>query len=285
MYVTNLLNVKLGINGLINLAPKEVNRYIDNEDLDLVARVVRLEAANLVSVVREEGLTKTGITGKIVKTMGADTSALTQAPRTGGGKPPVAPAPLVQKEEEEIKPPAAEVAPEDPKDEDLKDEDLIPMFSSYYGDETNLTTKILLDNKSISSPVHFFSVVGKEDKWTYNVQITVKNNLKFNNIMWHGVPNTKKLYNFFNTLGFEINNKNSKIVEWRRNKTIIQYFKTPKHFYEPFLLIKQVKGKKDIHLRNELGEDIDNVLNGKVKVKLTFKEKLKRFIDKIFNTF
>lgn len=140
------------------------------------------------------------------------------------------------------------------KIEDLKDEDLIPMFSSYYGDETNLTTKILLDNKSISSPVHFFSVVGKEDKWTYNVQITVKNNLKFNNIMWHGVPNTKKLYNFFNTLGFEINNKNSKIVEWRRNKTIIQYFKTPKHFYEPFLLIKQVKGKTDLHLRNELGD-------------------------------
>lgn len=122
MYVTNLLNVKLGINGLINLAPKEVNRYIDNEDLDLVARVVRLEAANLVSVVREEGLTKTGITGKIVKTMGADTSALTQAPRTGGGKPPVAPAPLVQKEEEEIKPPAAEVAPEDPKDEQAEEE-------------------------------------------------------------------------------------------------------------------------------------------------------------------
>ena len=122
MYVTNLLNVKLGINGLINLAPKEVNRYIDNEDLDLVARVVRLEAANLVSVVREEGLTKTGITGKIVKTMGADTSALTQAPRTGGVKPPVTPAPPVQKEEEEIKPPAAEVAPEDPKDEDPKDE-------------------------------------------------------------------------------------------------------------------------------------------------------------------
>ena len=55
--------------------------------------------------------------------MGADTSALTQAPRTGGAKPPVAPAPPVQKEEEEIKPPAAEVAPEDPKDEDLKDED------------------------------------------------------------------------------------------------------------------------------------------------------------------
>ena len=123
MYVTNLRNAKLGINGVINLAPREVNRYIDDEDLDLVARVVRLEAANLVSVVREEGITKTGITGKIVKTMGADTSALTQAPRTGGAKPPVAPAPPVQKEEEEIKSPAAEVAPEDPKDEDLKNED------------------------------------------------------------------------------------------------------------------------------------------------------------------
>ena len=79
---------------------------------------------------------------------------------------------------------------------------LIPMFSSYYGDETNSTTKILLNSKSISSPAHFFSVVGKEDKWTYNVQITVTNNLKFNNIMWHGVPNTKKLYNFLPNLQF-----------------------------------------------------------------------------------
>lgn len=38
-------------------------------------------------------------------------------------------------------------------------------------------------------------------------------------------------------------------------------------------------------LKNEMGQDIQNVLNGKVKVKLTFKEKLKYFIDKIFNTF
>jgi hypothetical protein len=38
-------------------------------------------------------------------------------------------------------------------------------------------------------------------------------------------------------------------------------------------------------LRNELGEDIDNVLNGKVKVKLSFKERFKYFINKIFNTF
>lgn len=142
------------------------------------------------------------------------------------------------------------------KIEDLDDEDLLPMFSSYYGDSTPGTTKILLDSKSMSAPAHFFKIIGKEDKWTYNLQLGIMNNLKFNNLMWHGVPNTKKLYNFFFELGFEVDNKNSKIVEWKRNKTIIQYFKTPKHFYDPFLLIKQVKGKKDIHLRNELGEMI-----------------------------
>ena len=49
--------------------------------------------------------------------------------------------------------------------------------------------------------------------------------------------------------------------------------------------LKNKREKMAYFLRNELGEDIDNVLNGKVKVKLTFKEKLKRFIDNIFNTF
>ena len=49
--------------------------------------------------------------------------------------------------------------------------------------------------------------------------------------------------------------------------------------------LKNKREKMAYFLRNELGEDIDNVLNGKVKVKLTFKEKIKRFIDKIFNTF
>ena len=49
--------------------------------------------------------------------------------------------------------------------------------------------------------------------------------------------------------------------------------------------LKNKREKMAYFLRNELGEDIDNVLNGKIKVKLTFKEKLKRFIDKIFNTF
>ena len=49
--------------------------------------------------------------------------------------------------------------------------------------------------------------------------------------------------------------------------------------------LKNKREKMAYFLRNELGEDIDNVLNGKVKVKLTFKEKLKRFIDKIYNTF
>lgn len=84
MFVTNLTGKKLGINGRINLAANEVNRFIDNEDTDLVARVLRLEAARLVSVVRENGLTKTGITGKVVKTVGFDEGGASTAPRTAG---------------------------------------------------------------------------------------------------------------------------------------------------------------------------------------------------------
>ena len=49
--------------------------------------------------------------------------------------------------------------------------------------------------------------------------------------------------------------------------------------------LKNQQEKYAYFLRNELGEDIDNVLNGKVKVKLSCKEKLKYFIDKIFNSF
>ena len=36
-------------------------------------------------------------------------------------------------------------------------------------------------------------------------------------------------------------------------------------------------------LKNEMGKDIDNVLNGNVKVKLSFKERFSRFLDNIFN--
>ena len=63
--------------------------------------------------------------------------------------------------------------------------------------------------------------------------------------------------------------------------------KTDRISYENEL--KNEREKMAYFLRNELGEDIDNVLNGKVKVKLSFKEKLKYklkfIIDKIFNTF
>lgn len=38
-------------------------------------------------------------------------------------------------------------------------------------------------------------------------------------------------------------------------------------------------------LRNDLGKDINDVLHGKIKVKLTFKEKLKYFINMIFDKF
>ena len=98
MYVTNLTNDRLGINGVVNLAPREVNLYIDNKDLDLVERVVRLEAAKLVSVVRESGLTKTGITGKVIKTVGAQSEALSLAPRTPGFEMEEVKAPEIEEE-------------------------------------------------------------------------------------------------------------------------------------------------------------------------------------------
>lgn len=106
MFITNLKNIPLGINGVINLAPHEVNRFIDDKDKDLVARVVRLEAANLISVVRKPGLTKTGIPGKVVKTIGVDVKGLNKAPRTAG-KVVTPAAPVVE----------APVIPEAPKAE------------------------------------------------------------------------------------------------------------------------------------------------------------------------
>ncbi len=36
-------------------------------------------------------------------------------------------------------------------------------------------------------------------------------------------------------------------------------------------------------LKNEMGKDMNDVLNGKTRVKLSFKEKIKRFINDIFN--
>lgn len=81
MFVTNLTAGRLGINGVINLAPGEVNRYIP-DTADLLDRVAKLEAGKHVSVIYTEGKTKTGITGKIVKTVGIDTAALSTGPRT-----------------------------------------------------------------------------------------------------------------------------------------------------------------------------------------------------------
>lgn len=130
MFITNLTNDRLGVDGLINLAPREVNRYIDDKNKDLVARVVLLEAAKLISVVRKPGLTKTGIPGNVVKTIGADKAALTSAPRTEGVKAPVTPASTIKApadvelpKEEEVQP--LEVPAEEVK-EDVKVEEVIP---------------------------------------------------------------------------------------------------------------------------------------------------------------
>jgi hypothetical protein len=83
MFISNLHNAILGIDGRLNLAVGEVNHYIDDSDTDLVARIKQLESAKLVSVSTEQGLVKTGITGRVVKAIGVDTAAVSNSPRSG----------------------------------------------------------------------------------------------------------------------------------------------------------------------------------------------------------
>lgn len=82
MFISNLHNAILGIDGRLNLAVGEVNHYIDDSDTDLVARIKQLESAKLVSVSTEQGLVKTGITGRVVKAIGVDTAAVSNSPRS-----------------------------------------------------------------------------------------------------------------------------------------------------------------------------------------------------------
>ena len=55
------------------------------------------------------------------------------------------------------------------------------------------------------------------------------------------------------------------------------------HYFE------KVKEKSAYMLKNDMGKDIDSVLSGQVKVKLSFFDKLKHrikcFLDNIFNIF
>ena len=57
MYVTNLTDRPVGIDGILVLKPYEENRYI-NDTGDLYIRVGKLCAAKLVSVSKQPGLVK-----------------------------------------------------------------------------------------------------------------------------------------------------------------------------------------------------------------------------------
>lgn len=57
MFVTNLKDFKVGVDGIIILKPSEENRFIPDTP-DLTARVKRLVASNYVSAVFEDGLEK-----------------------------------------------------------------------------------------------------------------------------------------------------------------------------------------------------------------------------------
>lgn len=146
------------------------------------------------------------------------------------------------------------------KTEELNDEDLKIFFKGYFGDETNGNTKVIINQQSQSTPIHFSSIFKKEECWLYELNLTFVNEIHLPNIMWYGIPSIKKLYDFFYANNFSIHNNNTKITEWHRDEDIIQYFHTPEHFYEPFLLIKQHKGNKDVSSRNKLGTSIFNAM-------------------------
>lgn len=84
MFITNMTNNRLGINGEVVLRAGERNLHVDETTASpaLLARISRLERAKILSVVREVGMTKTGIRGKVVKTLGADTAAVAPTPRS-----------------------------------------------------------------------------------------------------------------------------------------------------------------------------------------------------------
>ena len=58
MYVTNLTNRPVGVDGIITLRPNEENRYIKDTG-DLYIKVSKLVSANLVAVSKQPGLSKT----------------------------------------------------------------------------------------------------------------------------------------------------------------------------------------------------------------------------------
>lgn len=72
---------------------------------------------------------------------------------------------------------------------------------------------------------------------------------------------------------------------WEINKELSELNKDKKIFKEE---LEKHKNQMAHLLLNEMGKDIDNVINGNVKIKLTWGEKLKYkikyYVDKIFNT-
>lgn len=102
MYVTNLTNRRLGLSGPIVLAAREKNRYIEEDNLKLVEAVHRAKAANLVSISKEEGLSKV-ITTDAVKTLVFDADGIGSKPRTKGKQFSVE-APVEEAKVEKVKP-------------------------------------------------------------------------------------------------------------------------------------------------------------------------------------
>lgn len=79
MFVTNLTNSPLGVDGIVILQPKAEMIFVE-DTVDLTDRVSRLKLANLVTVSYEEGLVKTGFVEAEVPVVAEVAPAVVEAP-------------------------------------------------------------------------------------------------------------------------------------------------------------------------------------------------------------
>lgn len=80
LFVTNLTNKIIGFDGVIKLAPKEVNRAIEVNTANL-RKAKFLASAHMIAYIIADGLTK-NVDGTVVNTIGIDSDALSKEPRT-----------------------------------------------------------------------------------------------------------------------------------------------------------------------------------------------------------
>lgn len=137
---------------------------------------------------------------------------------------------------------------------------LIPVYDRYIGNESEGDTKLMLNKESVPSPVSVWSQVYRDDLWSIDVMVTVNLTVDWTGILFPNIPNIKHIYDFFGLNGFSPKGDGIKSVRFEKENTVVEYFKSNPHYYQPFLLIKQVDGHKDIKSKQEYGEELKQTM-------------------------